>query len=75
MQAGAGTGLQSVWNGLAGLSGVAGLQLFGDSAGAQALNAGVAALAVGLLAMTLLVAIAGLAALTLQLRKEGRSST
>ena len=75
LYAGAGIGLHAVWNGLAGLSAVAGLQLFGESAGAQALNAGVAALAVGLLAMTLLVAIAGLAALTLQLRKEGRSST
>ena len=66
LYAGAGIGLHVVWNGLAGLSAVAGLQLFGESAGARALNTGVAALAVGLLAMTLLVAIAGLAALTLQ---------
>ncbi len=73
--AGAGIGLHAVWNGLAGLSAVAGLQLFGESAGARALNTGLAALSVGLLAMTLLVAIAGLATLTLRLRKEGSAST
>ena len=72
--AGAGIGLHVVWNGLAGLSAVAGLQLFGESAGAQALDTGVAALAVGLLVLTLLAAIAGLAAITLQLRKEGSVS-
>ena len=38
--AGAEIGLHTVWNGLAGLSAVAGLQLFGESAGAQALNTG-----------------------------------
>ena len=75
LYAGAGIGLHVVWNGLAGLSAVAGLRLFGESAGAQALDTGVAALSVGLLAMTLLVAIAGLAALTLRLRKEGSAST
>jgi len=75
LYAGAGIGLHVVWNGLAGLSAVAGLQLFGDSAGARALNTGVAALAIGLLAMTLLVAIAGLVSLTLRLRKEGSAST
>ena len=75
LYAGAGIGLHAVWNGLAGLSAVAGLQLFGESAGARALDTGLAALSVGLLAMTLLVAIAGLATLTLQLRKEGSAST
>jgi hypothetical protein len=73
--AGAGIGLHAVWNGLAGLSAVAGLQLFGESAGARALDTGLAALSVGLLAMTLLVAIAGLTTLTLQLRKEGSAPT
>jgi len=72
--AAAGIGLHMVWNGLAGLSAVAGLRLFGESAGAQALDMGVAVMAVGLLGITLLLAIAVLAALTLRLRKEGIAS-
>ena len=69
--AGAGIGLHAAWNGLAGLSTVASLQLFGESAAAQALGMAVASIATGLLVVTFVVAIALLAAFTARLRREG----
>ena len=72
--AGAGIGLHAAWNGLAGLSAVASLQLFGESAAAQALGMAVASIATGLLVVTFVVAIALLAAFTARLRREGSAS-
>jgi hypothetical protein len=66
----AGIGLHGIWNGAAGLSAVAGLQLFGENAAAQGLEIGLAALAGLMLVVTFVTAIAALAAFTLRLRQE-----
>jgi hypothetical protein len=74
LYAGAGIGLHAVWNGLAGLSAVAGQRLFCDGPMAEAMDTALASVGTSLLVVTLMGAIALLAGLTIRLRREGSSS-